>query len=182
MKIGTKSLLFGVHQFLWHPFTVYLAWIALYKRLPTVKEAICILIHDWGYWGCPNMDGEKGRLHPEWASIVAQNLFGKHPDYTWFYFCLLHSRHLAKIRGMEPSPLCWADKLSICFDPWWLYLFRARLSGEIKEYRKENVDCGFCPAEATDKEWFFKVRTFMREQAINQKSSTLYMTSRGNET
>lgn len=26
MRIGTKSILFGVHQFIWHPVTVYIAW------------------------------------------------------------------------------------------------------------------------------------------------------------
>lgn len=177
MKIGTKSLLFGVHQFLWHPFTVYLAWITLYKRLPTIKEAVCILIHDIGYWGRKNMDGEEGQRHPARAANWAY----KHLDHKqmikmkWWGFCFYHSRYLAKRDGTEPSPLCWADKLSICFEPWWFYLLRARLSGEIREYREENVQCGFCPAEDTDKEWFFKVRAFMREQAINQKSSTIYM-------
>ena len=43
MKVGTKSLLFGVHQLLWHPLTVWLGWIKLYKKPPSFKEAVCIL-------------------------------------------------------------------------------------------------------------------------------------------
>lgn len=57
MKTGTKSLLFGVHQFIWHPLTVLLAWIKLYGW-PAWEELVCIIIHDWGYWGKSNMDGE----------------------------------------------------------------------------------------------------------------------------
>ena len=36
----------------------------------------------------------------------------------WYEFCLFHSRHLAKRWEAEPSALCWADKLSIYFEPW----------------------------------------------------------------
>ena len=44
---------------------------------------------------------------------------------------LLHSRRYAKVHGLEPSKLCWADKLSIMYDPEWFYLLRARASGEL---------------------------------------------------
>jgi hypothetical protein len=29
MGVGTKSLLIGVHELLWHPITVYLGWCRL---------------------------------------------------------------------------------------------------------------------------------------------------------
>ena len=64
MKIGTKSLLFGVHQFFWHPLTVYWAWKRLYGR-PSLREFVCIFVHDWGYWRAGDMDGAIGGLHPE---------------------------------------------------------------------------------------------------------------------
>jgi hypothetical protein len=142
MKTGTKSLLFGVHQFIWHPLTVYLAWCKLYGKLPNWKETICIIIHDWGYWGLDNMDDAAGQKHPEFAAKIAHVLLD--PDglenyfvgSEYFYLCLYHSRHYARADNTEPSKLCWADKASIIFDPWWLYLPRAWLSGELTEYRE----------------------------------------------
>jgi hypothetical protein len=66
MKTGTKSVLFGVHAFWFHPITVALAWRWLYGRWPQWWQAIVILLHDTpGYWGCDDMDGECGRMHPE---------------------------------------------------------------------------------------------------------------------
>ena len=37
---------------------------------------------------------------------------------------------------MSFSRLCVADKLSITLEPWWFYLPRVILSGEIKEYMR----------------------------------------------
>ncbi len=136
MKTGTKSLLFGVHQFIWHPVTVYIAWVWLYKKFPNWKELICIIIHDWGYWGKKKMDDDEGQRHPELAAIIALMLLDEEFDDTYYQLCLYHSRHYAKNDYAEPSKLCWADKLSILFDPFWLYLPRAWLSGELKEYRE----------------------------------------------
>ena len=75
MKTGTKSLLFGVHQFIWHPVTVLIAWIWLYKRFPSWRELICMFVHDWGYWGKTNMDDEDGEKHPELGANIALKLF-----------------------------------------------------------------------------------------------------------
>lgn len=62
-------------RFLWHPVTVLLAWWALYGR-PTWRELVCIIIHDWGYWHCPNMDGPEGELHPEYGAQLAGRWLG----------------------------------------------------------------------------------------------------------
>jgi hypothetical protein len=141
MKIGTKSLLYGVHNIIWHPVTVLLAWIELYGW-PSWKETVCIVVHDWGYWGSPNMDGPEGERHPTVGAMIAKNyldtwknLYSAEPM-SWKYYdlCLYHSRHYARSCNREPSKLCWADKLSIKYDPWWFYLTRAWLSGEIDEY------------------------------------------------
>jgi hypothetical protein len=149
MKLGTKSLLFGVHQIFWHPITVLIAWKKLYGW-PNWKELICIIIHDWGYWGTPNMDGAEGERHPEFAAELANKWFGH--EYWWL--CLFHSRHYARNSNVEPSRLCWADKLSILYDPWWFYLPRAWMSGELKEYRELAANTGFIPLTATHKQWF----------------------------
>jgi len=149
MTTGTKSLLFGVHQFVWHPVTVYIAWIVLYKRFPTFKETVCIIIHDWGYWGKVNMDDKEGETHPELGAKIARALFG----WQYFKLCLHHSRHYVRASGQQPSLLCWADKYSIVFDPWWLYLPRAWMSGELQEYRKMAEKCGLVKPGASHRAW-----------------------------
>lgn len=154
MNVGTKSLLWGVHQFLWHPYTVLRAWKELYGW-PNWKALICILIHDWGYWGSPNMDGEEGEKHPRWAARWARlHLDSEKGSPIYSDLCLLHSRHYARRANTSPSRLCWADKLSIKYDPEWFYLLRARLSGELKEYRKLAADSGHIPRFQPDHVWF----------------------------
>jgi hypothetical protein len=175
MKTGTKSLLFGVHQIFWHPITVILAWRWLYRSLPSLKEVICIIVHDWGYWGKINMDDEEGEKHPELGAMLAHRLFDRVEWYPclgynsegnncvdtrfkrttkYLDLCLYHSRHYARNAGVEPSPLCWADKLSIIFEPWWLYLPRAWASGELAEYRKIAAETGFIPLTASHRDWY----------------------------
>jgi hypothetical protein len=150
MKIGTKSLLFGIHQIFWHPFVVCRAWLYLYGR-PSFKELICIFIHDWGYFGKPNLDGERmdeGKYHPALGAKIAGMLFS-HKEYL---LCAGHSRSYAKLVHVDISKLCWADKLSFAFEPCWFYLLRARLSGELKEIRS-NPEYGLTP-DICDKDWF----------------------------
>ena len=161
MRTGTKSILFGVHQFVLHPITVFIAWIYLYRKLPTFKEIICIIIHDWGYWGKKKMDDEEGEKHPELGAKIAHWLFdhplvgAPWPNTTDYQdLCLLHSGHYARTLLREPSRLCWADKMSRFFEPWWLYLPRAWLSGELAEYRKLADSAGFILISASHREWY----------------------------
>lgn len=146
MKVGTKSLLFGVHQVFLHPLFVLWGWVKLYG-FPDWKEFVCILIHDWGYWGCTDMDGSEGERHPEWAadwsfkkldnSIAPQmytqegwqSMMAKYQE-----LCIYHSRFYAKKYCEKPSKLCWADKLGSGLYPIWLWVFLGKLTGEIKEY------------------------------------------------
>ena len=55
----------------------------------------------------------------------------------WLDFTLFHSRTIAKWCGVPHSRLCVADKYVFCIEPWWLYLPRVVLSGEIHEYLEE---------------------------------------------
>jgi len=158
MNIGTKSLLFGVHQFMWHPFTVWLAWRKLYGR-PSANELICIVIHDWGYWNKPNMDGAEGEKHPEFAADLAARILGA----EYGKLCRYHSRHYSRNEAQPPSSLCWADKLSILYDPWWLYLPRAWLSGELHEYRQRCATAGLVPGNYTHREWFAGIRDYLQQ-------------------
>lgn len=165
MKLGTKSLLFGVHQFAWHPITVWLAYRRLYGRKPSFRESVCILVHDWGYWGCSTMDGQDGINHPFAGARIVSVLFDRADSTTWFDFCVRHSRTLSQRRMVTPSRLCWADKCSMMHDPWWFYAFRARLTGELAEYRENAARSGFLPSCYPDRMWHTKLVKHLDEMA-----------------
>lgn len=159
MRKGTKSLLFGVHLWWWHPLTVYIAWWKLKGCFPGWREMVCAFVHDWGYWGCVDMDSGRGDAHPELGANIAGRLFGK----KYHDLCLYHSRHYAKRYNAKPSELCWADKLSISYEHWWYYLPRAMLSGELEEYREICSRAGFVPLEKSNKIWF----DFVQDRFLN---------------
>jgi len=159
MKVGTKSLLYGVHAFWFHPITVVLAWCELYG-MPNWKEVLCCFFHDWGYLGCSNMDGDEGWSHPELGAKIIRRLL---KDNEYYELCLYHSRTYTERANEKidttgfkllPSKLCWADKFSVKYDPWFLYVPRAILSGEIHEYRKQAADNGYVPLSSSHREWY----------------------------
>lgn len=161
ISVGTKSLLFGVHAFWWHPITVWIAWVKLYGEYPTWRECACIVFHDWGYFGCETMDGKDGDDHPVFGAELADYFFGQ----KYHDLVLYHSRYLSKRHGKSPSLLCWPDKTSMMYDPVWFYMLRARISGEIKEYHANAVKRGFIPASFTQKEWLVKLRLYLKDMA-----------------
>lgn len=173
MKVGTKSLLFGVHQFIWHPITVTLAWHELYGKWPEWKEFVCIIVHDWGYWGKPNMDGAEGESHPEFGADIAYWFLDGLGGHKYGDLCLFHSRHYARRAHREPSRLCWADKLSIKYEPWWFYLPRAWLSGELKEYRKVAAKAGRVPLRVSHREWFGWVKGHLSNAGMKRERSVI---------
>ena len=134
MQIGTKTLLYGNHQFILHPLFVGAAWVKYYHKLPNHKEAICIAIHDWGYWGKPNLDGKEGEQHPIWAATWAFLHLDNEKDSTgWFipkYFklCLHHSSFLAKKQNRPVSRMCIPDKLAVAMMPIWLIVLLGKLT------------------------------------------------------
>lgn len=179
MKVGTKSILFGVHQFLWHPYTIGRAWKKLYHRAPHWWEWVAIVCHDVGYWGLPNMDGEEGQRHPVRGAELARSLTHwiaatawtvRHPFsmafdssfqfMSWmaisdtsraaYELSIGHSRFYAKQSGVGISELFKADKACIFHDPQWFYLLRAHLSGEIWEFLKNSK----LPEGTTSHQWF----------------------------
>ena len=138
MRVGTKSLLFGVHQFALHPIFVAIAWRKLYGFPYDPRLWCAFIVHDWGYWGMPNMDGPEGEEHPFLGALIMSALFDRGratlmPS-SWYQFTLYHSRFLAKSHGKPFSKLAVADKLAILQYPEWLYLRLASASGEIDEY------------------------------------------------
>jgi hypothetical protein len=168
VSVGTKSLLVGVHQFLWHPLTVTVAWHHLYHSWPSFDEFVAIMVHDWGYLGSPNMDGPEGEDHPrrsaEW--LWFHYLIYRFPKpYSYkrhqlHYLVKYHSRHLSRDYGVAPSKLCYADKYSMAYDPWFLYLPRAWLSGELTEYRKmSSVNQWNIPLTESHRTWYKKAQS-----------------------
>lgn len=179
MKVGTRSVLFGVHQFLYHPWTVARSWKKLYGQRPNWWEAITIFCHDLGYLGCSDMDGEIGRWHPiKGAELAAKVVHRLHAIECWLRYpirtaldkpfrmqswwvgfqlsnaarrlALGHSRYYCERTHTKLSPLFRADKLCVRFDPPWFYLLRATLSGEINEYiRRSPLKHG-----TTAREWY----------------------------
>jgi hypothetical protein len=132
MRVGTKSVLFGVHAIWIHPFFVAWAWWRLFGFPWDFRLWLAFFLHDAGYIFCPNMDGFEGEQHVVLGGLIMGWMLGR----DWRDFTLCHSRHWAKRVGKRYSKLCLADKLAFVLTPAWLYLPMARLSGELQEYMR----------------------------------------------
>lgn len=176
MKVGNKSLIFGVHAFWLHWIFVAYAWIKLYgfpKKLPIW---VAFIVHDFGYWGKDKLDDELGETHPKLGAKIMTILFdfwGKEEDVLildgftygkWGKFSLLHSRHYANRLGLPFSQLCVADKLAFVLTPKWIYLPMATLTGEVLEYMEnakkiEHSKWNFCSSDK--EEWHKNLKSKM---------------------
>jgi hypothetical protein len=147
MTIGTRSVLYGAHCVLLHPWFVARAWWTLYGFPWDPRLWVAFFVHDLGYIGKPNMDGPEGEAHPLLGARIMSALFDRRivigvddvPDADvalgrWGWFTLLHSRYYAKRLRRRYSRLCCADKLALSLTPAWLYLPMVRATGEIHEY------------------------------------------------
>lgn len=177
MKAGTKSVLFGAHCFFLHPFAVAEGWWRLYGFPWDPRLWVAFFVHDLGYWGCADMDGEEGDLHPLFGATIMRKLFG--PE--WYWFVLKHSRYIAQhiAPSCTPSKLCWADKMAPACTPWWLYVPMCRITGEIREYTKldksmdkglhdPNADTSF----ASDLAWYRRLQKQWKELAYANAQRT----------
>lgn len=161
IPMGTRSLLYGAHQFALHPLFLAVAWTKLYGFPRDPRLWVAFLVHDLGYWGKPNMDGPEGQRHPELGGRIMARLFGQ----SWGDFTRLHSRYYARREGCEPSPLCAADKLVLLVTPRWLYLPMVQATGEAEEY------CALFAAwrqveSVTIEEWYEGLRLNWAEEVI----------------
>lgn len=165
MNVGTKSVLFGAHCFFIHPLMLWRAWTKLYGFPWDPRYYFAFFLHDFGYLGKPNMDGEEGQTHPEFGANIMRWLFGD----VWGDFCLFHSRRYAKVKGKEVSRLCVADKLATSLMPAWLFIPMTSLTGELQEYMKPDADPNFESPEyinlvATTRDpyaWFAGLKLYM---------------------
>ena len=166
MKVGTKSVLFGAHCFFLHPWFVAYAWCKLYGFPFDPRLWVAFFVHDLGYIGKPNMDGEEGEKHPFFGAKVMR-IFGK----KWYDFTLYHSRFLAKKNGKNYSKLCVADKLAIAITPAWLYLPMVNVTGEIKEYMKDASvnSAGWITVQDSQEKWYLAVQDYVRKWVNEHK-------------
>lgn len=154
LPIGSRSLLFGAHQFALHPLFVALAWRKLYGGWPRRwAEWVAIVCHDWGYWGLGDMDGAEGERHPRGGADLAHRLCDRGGSTRWWQFAAGHTRSFAGLAGIHTSPLMPADKLATVLMPLWLYAALCWLSGEWLEYRSRWVAAGTYPGRPDDGVW-----------------------------
>ncbi len=76
MKIGTKSVLAGAHCFLIHPLFVAWAWTKLFGFPWDPRLLVAFAVHDIGYLGRDDMDGESGEEHVVLGARLMGWLFG----------------------------------------------------------------------------------------------------------
>lgn len=176
MRIGTRSVLFGVHAFWLHPWFVAYGWYKLYGFPWDPRLWVAFFVHDLGYWGKPNMDGEEGEKHVLWGAEVMAMWFDRWWEagtpMKWHDLCFLHSRYWAAKMKMPPSRLCYADKMAFVYTPWWLYRIVANASGEIKEYMAKTGDGKYKdvhPEKMTDQKiWFINGRAWVAKWVSEQ--------------
>ena len=200
IPIGTRSVLIGAHCFFIHPWFVAIAWWKLFGFPWDGRLWFAFFTHDLGYWNMPNMDGEEGEDHPRIAARWSGDLFdtrfptreddynfvgrlcnklwGRRPSCHWYRMTMFHSRFLAKKYNAPFSQLCVADKLALALEPWWLYLPRVVITGEIHEYMnlaRERTEAGepkFASMKlnlSSRRRWFEEVCEYLRRWVEEHK-------------
>jgi predicted HD phosphohydrolase len=114
MTEGTKSYLFGCHQFLIHPLCVLFAWVKIYRRCPEPWQVVCIFLHDIGHIGKQYLSNyEDKKNHWFLGAQIAGMLFGA----KGILFVAGHTKQSRYSR----SALFLPDKVSWLIAPrWWL--------------------------------------------------------------
>ena len=143
MTLGTKSVLFGGHCLLLHPFFTAFAWAKLYGVPKELRLWLAFFVHDLGYIHCHDLDGPEGEEHVRLGARIMRWVGGP----QWEVFTACHSRYWAKRMKQPFSRLCVADKLAFVLTPQWLYLPMVKATGELREYMarsRESLVGGEC--------------------------------------
>ena len=167
MKVGTKSVIGGAHCFFLHPFFVAWGWTRLFGFPWDARLWFAFCLHDVGYLGCSNMDGDEGEEHVVLGARIMGALFGP----AWEDECLRHSRYWCRRMGLPISRLCLADKMAFALTPAWLYLPMTRWTGELAEYmmrsrERQGGDISFTNDEdrlvqsASPEEWLSGLQSY----------------------
>ena len=83
MRVGTKSVLFGVHAVWLHPFFVAWAWWKLFGFPWDLRLWFAFVLHDIGYLRKRKMDDLQGEQHVVLGGRIMGWLFG--PEWRDFY-------------------------------------------------------------------------------------------------
>jgi hypothetical protein len=86
--VGTRSLLFGVHQVFLHPWFVAAAWWKLNGFPCDLRLWVAFFVHDLGYRGKKDMDGAEGETHVELGAKIMAWLFDHDLNHDWWVFDL----------------------------------------------------------------------------------------------
>lgn len=89
MNMGTRSVLYGAHCAVIHPWFLAVAWWKLYGVPWDVRLWAAFWLHDIGYFSKRDMDGSDGETHVELGARIMSLLFGK----SWGAFTAAHSRY-----------------------------------------------------------------------------------------
>lgn len=142
-------------------------WIKLYGFPFNPGIWLCFFLHDLGYIGCDDMDGEEGRLHPWWAYNFLSLFSHKLAE-----FCVFHSRFMVDWNNKNfdtkvvISKLGIADKLAVIYTPIWMYR-----KEELKEYvDKEDLDLHTIALwNVVDKAIDYKYKITIWKEHVNKK-------------
>jgi hypothetical protein len=148
MKIGTKTVLFGAHCLLIHPFFVAWGWKTLFGFPLDPRLWFAFALHDIGYIGRSDIDGRSGEEHVILGARIMGLLFGP----KWADECYRHSRYWSQRMGLSVSRLCLADKLAFAITPGWLYIPMTRWTGELAEYMQRSRERQAGDRRFTDEE------------------------------
>jgi len=130
MKEGTISVLYGAHSIV-HSYYVWKAWKILYKKYPSFKETICILVHDLGYFGMNYYSEKSNDGHAELGAEIAHLLLDTPYDNTYKYLILGHSGSACKKYGIIRSKLERPDEYSWLIAPLWWVKWTAKIENYI---------------------------------------------------
>jgi hypothetical protein len=100
MNIGTRSVLYGAHCAILHPWFLAVAWWKLYGFPWDVRLWAAFWLHDIGYFSKRDMDGADGETHVELGARIMALFFGE----SWGAFTAAHSRYWAKRHGTTILP------------------------------------------------------------------------------
>jgi hypothetical protein len=131
VKEGTKSILFGCHNPLFHGTWVLLAWKLEYKAWPRWWELLGIYLHDIGVWNRQYLSNNTAKIgHWElgavWGAEIVLFLHRLWPKFglksgAGEVFTFM-AGHCPEESQYKPSKLMRADKRSHLLEPkWWQY-------------------------------------------------------------
>jgi hypothetical protein len=131
MKEGTRSVLFGCHNPLFHGLCVLAAWRITYKSWPKWWQIICIFVHDVGVWGRQYLSDDTAKkghweLGARWSMLIVHRLSTmRRKHYLMHRAWQLCAGHAPNESGYVRSELWLPDKKSWLIAPmvwlWWNY-------------------------------------------------------------